>query len=259
MISTWQMQRFGHRESGYEIWKGYGKNCNLFQGNHSIHRWMKTLDSLIQIYTNPDTQNPSYQNGNHHNEGNKDELVLMKQDSSAQAMKLLIFCTNTFLLQWNLYKCDHRITMYMVTQGRWPFTKRCISMALCKIAVTPLPMHWSYYSLAVSHWYILTWFCEDHDDVIKWKHFPRYWTFVWGIHQWPVNSPHKGQWRGALIFSLICAYINSWINNREAGDLRRHHAHHDVTVMYQTDNVTDVIFVNNNKSTFGTCSTPWSG
>ena len=47
-----------------------------------------------------------------------------------------------------------------------------------------------------------------HDDVIKWKHFPRYWPFVRGIHRWPVNSPHKGQWRGALMFSLICAWIN---------------------------------------------------
>ena len=45
-----------------------------------------------------------------------------------------------------------------------------------------------------------------HDDVIKWKHFPRYWPFVWGIHRWPVNSPHKGQWRGALIFSLNSAF-----------------------------------------------------
>ena len=27
------------------------------------------------------------------------------------------------------------------------------------------------------------------------------------------NSPHKGQWRGALIFSLICARINGWVNN----------------------------------------------
>ena len=45
-----------------------------------------------------------------------------------------------------------------------------------------------------------------HDDVIKWKHFPRYWHFVLGIHRSPVNSPHKGQWRGALMFSLICAW-----------------------------------------------------
>ena len=42
-------------------------------------------------------------------------------------------------------------------------------------------------------------------DVIKWKHFPRYWPFVRGIHRSPVNSPLKGQWRGGLMFSLICA------------------------------------------------------
>ena len=71
-----------------------------------------------------------------------------------------------------------------------------------------------------------------HDDVIKWKHFPRYWPFVRGIHRSPVNSPHKGQWRGALMFTLICARINGWVNNREAGDLRRYRAHYDVTVMW---------------------------
>ena len=74
---------------------------------------------------------------------------------------------------------------------------------------------------------------ETHDDVIKWKHFPRNWPFVQGIHRSPVNSPHKGQWRRALIFSLICAWINcvDWVNNREAGDLRCYRAHYDVIVM----------------------------
>ena len=70
-----------------------------------------------------------------------------------------------------------------------------------------------------------------HDDVIKWKHFPRYWPFVRGIHRSPVNSPHKGQWRGALMFSLICIRINGCVYNGEAGDLRRHRAHYAVTVM----------------------------
>ena len=70
-----------------------------------------------------------------------------------------------------------------------------------------------------------------HDDVIKWKHFPPYWPFVRGIHRSPVNSPHKGQWRGALMFSLICVWINGWANSREASDMRRYRAHYDVTVM----------------------------
>ena len=49
-----------------------------------------------------------------------------------------------------------------------------------------------------------------HDDVIKWKLFPRYWPFVRRVHRSPVNFPHKGQWRGALMFSLICVLINGW-------------------------------------------------
>ena len=81
------------------------------------------------------------------------------------------------------------------------------------------------------------------DDVIKWKHFPRYWQFVRGIHRSPVNSPHKGQWRWALMFSLKCALINGWVNNREAGDLRRHRAHYDVTVMQRMDTTLSIVSI----------------
>ena len=71
-----------------------------------------------------------------------------------------------------------------------------------------------------------------HDDAIKWKHFPRYWPFVRAIHKSTVNPCHIGQRRGALMFSLICTWINGWVNNGEAGDLRRHRAHYDVIVMW---------------------------
>ena len=102
-----------------------------------------------------------------------------------------------------------------------------------------------------------------HDDIIKWKHFPRYWPFVRGIHRSPVNSPHKGQRRGVLMFSFICASVNGWVNNREAGDLRRHRAHYDVTVMIITlrDNLwwhfnqNSTIFIEENLCT-NTCKWP---
>ena len=56
------------------------------------------------------------------------------------------------------------------------------------------------------NWYLIGDTAMDtHDDVIKWKHFPRYWLFVRGFHRSPVNSPHKGQWRGALMFSFSIA------------------------------------------------------
>ena len=70
-----------------------------------------------------------------------------------------------------------------------------------------------------------------HDDVIKWKHFPLYWPFVRGINGSPVKSPHKGQWRGALMFFFICAWISGCVNNDKAGDLRRRRAHCDGIVM----------------------------
>ena len=62
--------------------------------------------------------------------------------------------------------------------------------------------------------------CSHHDDVIKWNHFPCYWLFVWGMGD-----------SLALMISLIYAWINNWVNSREAGDLRCHHGHYDVIVM----------------------------
>ena len=70
-----------------------------------------------------------------------------------------------------------------------------------------------------------------HDDAIKWKQFLRHWPFVRVTQPSPVDSPHKGQWRGTLMFSVICAWTNDWANNRDTGDLRRHCAHHDVTII----------------------------
>ena len=66
----------------------------------------------------------------------------------------------------------------------------CIRICACKEA-TGFPLHDLF---------------AYHDDVIKWKHFPCNWPFVRGTHRSPVNSPHKGQWRGALMFSLICVW-----------------------------------------------------
>ena len=79
-----------------------------------------------------------------------------------------------------------------------------------------------------TQWYVPLWF--KHDDVLKWKQFPHYWLLAICVGNSP--SSHKGQWRGTLMFSLICVWINGWANNREAGDLRRYHAHYDIIVMH---------------------------
>ena len=99
---------------------------------------------------------------------------------------------------------------------------------------------WLFNKQSNDRWFETTWLsytynelmkCLWHDDVFKWKHFPRYWPLVRGNHRSPVNSPHKDQWRGALMFSLICAWTNTSAKNRDASDLRRHRAHYDVTVI----------------------------
>ena len=63
------------------------------------------------------------------------------------------------------------------------------------------------------------------------NHLPWYWSSLLGKFLSPLDSPNKGQWRGALVFSLICAWINGRAYNRDADDLRCYRAHYDVTVM----------------------------
>ena len=67
----------------------------------------------------------------------------------------------------------------------------------------------------------------------RWRHQMEtfsYWPFVRGIHRSSGTSPHKGQWRGASMFSFIGVWINNWVNNREAGDLICYRAHYGVAL-----------------------------
>ena len=147
------------------------------------------------------------------------------------------------LLKYTCYMCNR--------QGAHKSDR--ISSSLCSHDNALLYLYWYLHFMLIWPWCILSyvWWeaiklfwilkilnleilnLESHDDVIKWKHIPRYWPFVRGIHRSPVNSPHKGQWRGALMFLWSAPWINGWVNNREAGDLRRHRAHYDVIVMFQ--------------------------
>ena len=87
------------------------------------------------------------------------------------------------------------------------------------------------FSLSLHAFLDIAWILFLYDDVIKWKHFSALLAICVGNSPVTAEFPtQKGQWRGALIFSLISAWINCWENNREAGDLRRRHAPFDVTV-----------------------------
>ena len=92
------------------------------------------------------------------------------------------------------------------------------------------------------------------DDVIKWKHFPRYWPFVRGIHRSPVNSPHKGKWRGALMF-FFDARLNKRLGKQSRRRwLRRYRAHYDVTVM---SDWTPSLCKTRNRLPYSRCQSCW--
>ena len=88
------------------------------------------------------------------------------------------------------------------------------------------------------NWVLVYVSCSEQNHYLNpwWRHqmetFSALLAICAGNSPVPVNSPHKGQWRGALMFPLIYAWINAWVNNPEAGDLRRNRAHYDVSVMH---------------------------
>ena len=160
---------------------------------------------------------------------------LMNASQDCEAKNFLWFVTGE-LLDAKPSECD-------VKQVTSDDKKLCEIMCYCACAAECSYVHlqvqqlpWKDNQLSICHWeQVLTGQVVE-PEVVKWTNkkviiINGYWPFVRGIQRSPVNSPHKGQWRGALMFSLICVWINGWINNREAGDWRRYRAHYDVIVM----------------------------
>ena len=90
--------------------------------------------------------------------------------------------------------------------------------------------HECYMSNRRARWAKLVRWLIIHDDVMKWKHFPRYWPLCgeFTCHRLiPLTKASDAK----LWYSLICAWTNGWVNNRYADYLRRHRAHYDVTIM----------------------------
>ena len=126
--------------------------------------------------------------------------------------------------------CTSRDSTAVVACVKFATWSDTISLAKARCFITKygLCAHW----LIVNQCYCCLFMLRQlHDDVIKWKHFPRYWRFVLGIHRTPGEFPTQRPVTRSFDFFFIYARITGWVNNREAGDLRRHRVHCDVTVM----------------------------
>ena len=111
-----------------------------------------------------------------------------------------------------------------------------MNIAALKFSAVSKQITWlTNFTKLLTYWHNYSWWRPQMET------FPRYWPFVRGIHQSPVNSPHKGQWREAFMFSLICIWINDWVNNHKAGDLRRNRARYDVIVMCPSYPLTECV------------------
>ena len=136
-------------------------------------------------------------------------------------MIYLLFDHKAFWQDWCNRPIDYLIRCWSFGSWSWPWIFKvkylicCISQNMDRLsrnAKRPYHLHkpWKFISI--------TW----------WRHQME--TFSALLAICAGNSPHKGQCRGAVIF-FICVWMNGWVNNREASDLRRYRGHYDVTVM----------------------------
>ena len=113
-------------------------------------------------------------------------------------------------------------------QGRHKHLCTCMSVCprhashywICHDPIHFIPRDYTY-SVSLNKWF--TWWCHQMETFSA--------LLAICVGNSPVISLHKGQWCGSLMFSLIGAWLNGWISNGEAGDLRHHHAHYGVTVI----------------------------
>ena len=151
-------------------------------------------------------------------------------------MRQAIFWTNNDLVNWRMYSLsglDELINLWQMNTEIQTNTGQCWAAVVTAHLRDLNHKHKDTRTAFIddmSH-KICTWFVV----ATWWRHqmeaFSALMAICAGNSPVPVNSPHKGQWRGAIMFSLICIWINGWVNNRAAGDLRRYRAHYDVSVM----------------------------
>ena len=92
----------------------------------------------------------------------------------------------------------------------------------CKCVPVHLTLRKYWWNVQVSVYQLIS-LWKIRDDVIKWKHFPRYWPFVRGTQRSPMDSPHKGQCRSVP---------DKQLSKQSRTNLRRHRAHyHTIAIL----------------------------
>ena len=115
------------------------------------------------------------------------------------------YCKNLTHWRYCNVALSHRYVMIFFKLGltiadavsRIPETMAAVAAGILVVECTGTRLNWG----------------GKHDHAIKRKHFLCNWPFVRENHRSTMDSPHKGQWRRALMFSLMCAWTKDWRNS----------------------------------------------
>ena len=202
--------------------QGHSKFTMIGHNLKECHRMKVCIRHCVVVLNNHDLSQISLQNANlNENDSEPNHQILHTGHMCEWYPITLIQCASWKNVKSNnifFLKCICTIFVCLLIM----MTLECMSLLTCSV---------------------FDWFCEityNGTPCPWWRHQTETFSVLLAICAGKVNSPHKSQWRVALMFSLICARINGWVNNGEAGDLRRHHAYHGVTVMTKSSlSITD--------------------
>ena len=155
--------------------------------------------------------------------------------ASSMGTSIALVSIRPSIRPWGFRKLYGELAIYTTMARQWGL---CVCGILCEFEVCPM--------FCLNHWCVARLLGCVISRPLSWQNSAKTLSMMTssngnifrvtrlcaGIHRSPVNSPHKGEWRGTLMFSLICVWKNGWVNNRKAGDLRHYRAHYDVTVMH---------------------------
>ena len=119
---------------------------------------------------------------------------------------------------WDICNIKHRLCFIYSSQNIFNaknFNPHKKPIVLLNMATFSQSMQRTWWPVASTTIVTGSYSTSRHDDVIKWKHFPRYWPFVRGIHRWPMDSPHKAS--DAERWCLFYRRLNKWLSKQSWG------------------------------------------
>ena len=168
----------------YEVSINYGVCLSNANQRHSALRWQLTHNNEGPFHLSRCQNHASWRHGHTTGEGISSNIITLFAEHSSPPVRLI-----SYRLRDLLHDAERMVRNSIQEKNGISCRKCCVKQSNISTITTKnkslfLPMSYNIHNLV---W---------HDDFIKWKHFPRCWPFVRGIHRsrWiPLTKASDGE------------------------------------------------------------------